>query len=175
MIIKARLTPKDITKALNTVRWYENYLQYKLEQLVSELAEVGIVVAQDNTYVEVDNVYKNMGDFILFEKNVSKTKTGAECILIAVGKPYIKRWESGEALVNPLLMAEFGSGWRAIPPHQGEFPNQTHAEEHKPWFWVDMNGNRHSSYGSEPSRPLFKAKQEMERKIREVAERVFST
>ena len=90
MIIKARLTPKDITKALNTVRWYENYLQYKLEQLVSELAEVGIVVAQDNTYVEVDNVYKNMGDFILFEKNVSKTKTGAECILIAVGKPYIK-------------------------------------------------------------------------------------
>ena len=175
MKIKVSLNSKDITDALNRVRWYESYLQWKIEQLVSELAEVGITVAKDNAYVEVDNAYKNMGDLILFEKNTSKTKTGAQCILVAVGKPYVKRWESGEALVNPLLMAEFGSGWRAIPPHQGTFPNQTHAEEHKPWFWVDMNGNRHSSYGSEPSRPLFKAKQEMERQIYEVAKRVFSS
>lgn len=175
MKINVRLNSRDIAKALKRVQWYETFLEIKVKELVSELAEVGIEVAKDNAFVEVDNIYRNMGDLIIFKKNTQTTQTGAECILIAVGKPYVKRWESGEAIVNPLLMAEFGSGWRAIPPHQGEFPNQTHANEHKPWFWVDTNGIRHSSYGSEPSRPLFKAKQEMERQIYEVAKRVFST
>lgn len=176
MKINARLTSKDITKALNIVRWYENYLQYKLEQLVSELAEVGIKEAKSHAYVEVDNVFRNMGDYILFEKDVSKTVKGATCILTAKGKPYLKEWKNGSAMVNPLLMSEFGSGIWALDNRKGSFPSET-AKEHTdnpPWFWRDTDGNLHSSKGSIPSRPLFNAKQEMERKIHEVAERVFS-
>ena len=71
-------------------------------------------------------------------------------------------------------MAEFGSGAYAIGGAQGTFPNQKHAM-HPPWYWTDMSGKMHRSYGNEPSRPLYKAKLEMEQQITEVAERVFKT
>ena len=71
MKINARLNTRDITDALNKVRWYENYLQFKVEQFVSELAEVGITVAKANTYVEYDNEYKDMGDLLNFSKDIA--------------------------------------------------------------------------------------------------------
>lgn len=174
MKINARLNSRDITDALNKVRWYENYLQSKVEQFVSELAEVGITVAKANTYVEYDDEYKDMGDLLDFSKDITVGGGKTTCTLTVTGQVYTKTWQGGSAEVNPLLMAEFGSGWRAIEGHQGTFPNQ-HVAFMRPWHWTDSNGTPHESYGSEPSRPMFRAKEEMEKQIHEVAERVFST
>lgn len=170
--INARLNNRDIQSSILKLQWYLNRLEWKAEQFVSELADIGIQVAKDNTYVEIDDVYESMGDALVFTKDIQSDVDGATCTLIVIGEPFEKIWKSGKASVNPLLMAEFGSGWRAIPGHQGTFPNQKYAFR-KPWFWVDSSGIKHSSYGSEPSRPLFKAVEEMRSQILSVAERVF--
>lgn len=174
MVIEVGLNSKDIRSAIKRIENYKIELQRKAIRFTDELAEIGITIAKENTFVEVDDEYGNMGDFITFQKETTVSGEGAVCILTAIGQQYVKRWQNGEALVNPLLMAEFGSGWRAIDGHQGTFPNQ-HVAFMRPWHWIDSKGVKHESYGSEPSRPLFKAKQEMEKQILEVAYRVFKT
>lgn len=176
MRIDARLNTRDIRSAINKLEWYKSYLQWKLERFVSELAEVGIEVIQDNIKVEYDGEVRNFGNQVTFQKEVSGDSEGATCILIAEGQPYLKEWIGGSALVNPLLMAEFGSGDYAVDGHKGSFPSPT-AKEHTdnpPWYWRDSQGKLHRSRGGEPSRPMLKAKEEMAKQIREVAERVFA-
>jgi len=172
MKINAGLNTQDINDAINRIKWYKSFLQWKLEQFVSELAEIGIEVIQDNIKVEYDGEVRNFGDAVTFQKDIKGDDEAVTCVLIAEGHPYLKEWLTGSAKVNPLLMAEFGSGAWAIGAAQGTFPNQKHAN-HPPWFWRDMQGRAHMSYGNEPSRPMLKAKEEMEQQIREVANRIF--
>lgn len=161
----------DILTTIGRIKYMQEDLQMKCEQFVSELADIGIQVAQNNTYVEVDENYQNMGGQLTFTKEFDLSD-GATCTLIVEGTPYVKNWQNGSVSVNPLLMAEFGSGWRALPGHQGTFPGQKYAFR-RPWFWIDTNGVKHSSYGDEPSRPLFKAVNEMRSQIATIAEKVF--
>lgn len=170
--LNARVSNKDITNLIQKVEDYRDQLVMKMERFVSELADIGIQVAKNNTYVEVDENYKDMGDALVFTKEFTNADN-VTCTLIVTGTPYVKNWQNGSVSVNPLLMAEFGSGWRAIPGHQGTFPGQKYAFR-RPWFWIDENGIKHSSYGDEPSRPLFKAVNEMRNQIADVAEKVFS-
>lgn len=174
MKINARLNSRSITEAINKIKWYQSDLQWKLEKFVSELAEVGIKVARENTFVEYDEQYINRGDLLEFSKDISVANNITTCTLYATAQTYTKEWKGGMAQVNPLLMAEFGSGAKAIEGHRGTFPNQ-HVAFLESWKWTDNSGVVHESSGSEPSRPLFKAKQEMERQILEVAERVFKS
>ena len=173
MKINARLNTRDITDVIRQVERFKYSIERKLTDFVLELAEVGIQVARANTYVEYDEQYMNMGDLIEFTKDTVIEDTGVTCTLTAFGQVYTKEWKNGSAQVNPLLMAEFGSGAKAIDGHRGTFPNQ-HVAFLESWHWTDNSGQVHESSGSEPSRPMFKAKEEMERQIREVAERVFS-
>lgn len=174
MIINARLNTADLNHAIKEIEQYALDLPVKAERFGAELAEIGITVARANTYVEVDDEYRNMGNAIEFRKEVVQEDGRVVTIITAIGEEYLKTWLNGSAMVNPLLMAEFGSGWRAIEGHQGTFPNQ-HVAFMRPWHWTDDSGQYHESYGSEPSRPLFKAEQEMVRQILEVAFRVFKT
>lgn len=174
MRINARLSTSSINNAIAQVEQFKRDLNAKLERFVSELADVGIEVVQDNIKVEYDGEVRNFGDAVTFQKEINGDNQAVTCVLIAEGHPYLKEWMEGSAMVNPLLMAEFGSGAYAVGAAQGTFPNQKHANN-PPWFWKDMSGKTHMSYGNEPSRPLFKAKNEMENQIRDVAQRVFST
>ena len=174
MRINARLNTRDITDTINKLKWYESYLRWKLEQFVSELADVGIRVARENTYVEYDERYINMGDLLEFSKQVTGSDNEVVCTLTVTGQLYTKEWANGSAQVNPLLMAEFGSGAKAIDGHRGTFPNQ-HVAFLDSWEWTDNSGTKHESNGSEPSRPLFKAVEEMTRQISAIADKVFGT
>lgn len=174
MRIDARLNTRDITDAINKLKWYKSHLQWQLERFVSELADVGIEVARANTYVEYDEQYINMGDLIEFSKPVTTSDNTVVCTLTATGQLYTKEWEGGSAQVNPLLMAEFGSGAKAVDGHRGTFPNQ-HVAFLESWKWKDNSGQVHESSGSTPSRPMLKAKEEMEQQIQAVAQRVFSS
>lgn len=181
MKINASLNKRDITDAINKIKWYQSYLQWKMEQFVSELAEVGIEIAKQNILVEEDGVLKDRSNLVEFTKDVSGSVEGVTCIVTALPQPYTTYWKQSKngkkmysAQVNPLLMAEFGSGAKAIDGHRGTFPAQRNAfRDH--WVWYDLDGEKHYSSGSEPSRPLFKAKQEMEQQILTVAKRVFGT
>lgn len=174
MKLEARLNTRDINNLIKQIEDFKYDLQRKLADFVIELAEVGITVARANAFVEYDEQYINMGDMLEFSKETVIEDTGVTCILTATGQVYTKEWKGGMAQVNPLLMAEFGSGAKAIDGHRGTFPNQ-HVAFLETWKWTDNSGITHESSGSEPSRPMFRAKEEMENQIRAVAERVFST
>ena len=173
MKLNARLNSRDISNLVRQVENFKYDLQRKLADFVIELAEIGITVARANTYVEYDEQYINMGDMLEFSKETVIEDAGVTCVLTATGQVYTKEWQGGSAQVNPLLMAEFGSGAKAIDGHRGTFPNQ-HVAFLQSWKWTDNSGITHESSGSEPSRPMLRAKEEMENQIREVAERVFS-
>lgn len=173
MKLNARLNSRDISNLVRQVENFKYDLQRKLTDFVLELAEIGITVARANTYVEYDEQYINMGDMLEFSKETVIEDAGVTCVLTATGQVYTKEWQGGSAQVNPLLMAEFGSGAKAIDGHRGTFPNQ-HVAFLQSWKWTDNSGITHESSGSEPSRPMLRAKEEMENQIREVAERVFS-
>lgn len=171
--ILTNVSTRQIEQAINTLKWYESRLQYKCEQVVKELADIGIEVIQDNVFVEYDGEVRNFGDSVFFRKEITTEVDGATCELFVNAEPYLKEWTTGSALVDPLLMAEFGSGAKAIDGHRGEFPNQKHAFEGS-WFWRDMSGRAHVSSGNTPSRPMFKAVQEMRQQIHTVAIKVFN-
>jgi hypothetical protein len=184
MNIDARLNTRSINNAIEQIERFKKELQTKLAQFVSELAEVGIEIAKQNIRVEEDGVMVDRSGLVQFSKDVSTTVDGVQCIIVATPTPYVTHWKRSKegkevlsAEVNPLLMAEFGSGVNAIDGHAGTFPSETAKKNvaHGSWAWYDTQGGKHISTGNTPTRPLFKAKQEMENQIREIAQRVFST
>lgn len=184
MVINARLNTRDINKAIKQIEQFEKDLRAKCELFMSELAEIGISVAKRNILVEENGNMIDRSGYVEFSKDVSPTVTGATCIIVPTPTPYITEWKRTKngkkilkAEVNPLLMAEFGSGAFALDGRKGTFPSETAAANvaHGSWAWYDVGGTKHVSTGNVPSRPLFKAKQEMVDQIRAVAERVFKT
>lgn len=176
MVVNVNITqPKSISNAIKQLEKYKADLIPKMDRFVSLLAEVGIDVVKDNTFVEYDGERRNFGDSVTFYKEILFDTEQVTCILTAEGIPYLKQWIGGEARVNPLLMAEFGSGDFALGDWKGKFPSSS-AKRHTdnpPWYWRDSGGRLHKSTGSTPSRPLYKAKQEMEKQILDIARMVF--
>lgn len=174
--IKTNISTNQLEQTIEELHKYAERLAERCDQFVNELADIGIQTAKYYLVNIVEDTSGNMvsyGDKVVFTKEVSWDTEGATCILLPVSNPYLVSWKTGSAVVDPILMAEFGSGMYAAEGHRGTFPNQTHAFDPKGWFWQDTDGKVHHSYGIEPSRPLFKAKEEMQRQIHEVAERVF--
>ena len=182
MNIKARLNTASLNNAIEQIEQFKKQLQIKLESFVSELAEVGISIAEQNILVEENGQMVDRSNLVTFTKDVSPTATGATCIVVATPTPYTTTWKQSKngkkvltAQVNPLLMAEFGSGVHALEGWKGSFPSETAKKNvaHGAWAWYDEQGGKHISSGNVPTRPLYKAKQEMINQIREVATRVF--
>lgn len=174
--IITNISTTQLNQTIEELHQYAQRLSERCEMFVNELADIGIQTAKWNLFSIVNDTDGNMvsyGDKVFFSKDVTFDTENATCIIIPDSHPYISEWKTGIALVDPLLMAEFGSGMYAIDGHRGSFPAQTHAFDPNGWFWRDLGGQLHHSYGIEPSRPLFKAKEEMRQQIHAVAERVF--
>lgn len=172
MKINISLETSEINRAIKQIESYSYDLQRKCTDFIIELANIGITVARANTVVEYDEQYIDMGDLLEFSKEIVLADGVANGKLVATGQVYTKEWQGGSAQVNPLLMAEFGSGKEALGDWRGKFPNQKLAYLNS-WWWIDNSGVKHESGGNVPSRPMFKAQQEMERQIQDVAYRVF--
>ena len=170
-VASVRKTQKELLK-------YRNDLQAKCEKLVQALANKGILVAEQNV--------GEYGKYILFEVQTEPEKLGAKALLIASNTGLIRsewRTQDGvrEADVSPLLMAEFGSGLRAnnseaadrLGMGTGTFPEQTHAEDPSGWWYMDLSGEWHHSYGIRPSMPMTMALSEIIDQISDTAREVF--
>ena len=174
--IITNISTTQLNQTIDELHQYAQRLTDRCEQFVNELADIGIQTARVNLTPLINDTDGNTLDvssLIVFTKEVSFDTETATCIILPQVQTYITEWLTGVAVVDPLLMAEFGSGMYAIEGHRGTFPNQRYAFDPKGWFWRDVNGTLHRSYGIKPSRPLFKAKEEMRNQIHEVAERVF--
>lgn len=181
--IKTKVSIDGINTTIQKLEEYIERLQWKTEIFVDRLADLGITVAKQNVLVEDNEVIVDRSNLVYFEKNVASSVDGAVCIIVPFSTPYVSMWrksKEGELLVaevDPLLMAEFGSGANAIDGHRGTFPSPTAQKnaEHGAWAWYDESGKKHVSTGNTPSRPIYKAKEEMKQQIQLVAAEVFST
>ena len=174
--ITLTLSGDSIQNTISTLQNYKQEILNKCEKLVSELADSGIEVGKSNT--------GNFGHYIIFSKQIEPNDNGCTAIVVATetGK-IISQWQTSDGIktadVSPLLMAEFGSGWRAQPHFdddrggQGTFPEQTHAFDSEGWYWRDLEGNLHHSYGITPTMPMYKAYSYMEKNIISKAKEVF--
>lgn len=185
MEISFRLSTKDIARVKREIREYQKSLVAKCSLFVEKLAERGITVAVANS-----GEYSGL---ITFSTEVESGPKGATGLMLATSGTIKRRWLSNgqirEADVSPLLMAEFGSGWKAsdasakpnalkaieLGMGQGTFPNQTHAFDEGGWYWQDLDGEWQHSEGEEPTMPMFKAALAMEQSIFDVAKEVFGT
>lgn len=173
---KTNLSVSGIKALQKQLEDYKKDLVNKCEEYVSRLAEIGIETAKHNT--------GNFGHYITFSVKTEPNKDGCAALMIATetGK-IISQWQTKDGIksadVSPLLMVEFGSGWRAKNPMdvpgvgQGTFPDQTHAFDKEGWYWKDLYGNLHHSYGITPKMPMYNAYLEMEKKLFEIAKDVF--
>lgn len=177
MKIDVSLTEKSIQDAIDKLERYKDRLQDKCIAFVGELASNGIAVARANT--------GNFGHYITFSYEIKDTTDGCTAIVLATETGQIQStWQTADGLktvdVSPLLMAEYGSGWRAKPHFndarggQGTFPGQTHAFDSEGWYWRDESGELHHSYGITPTMPMYHAFLKMENDIMKTARKNFS-
>lgn len=174
--INISLSEKSVNEAIRQLQQYKQEILKKCEQLVSELADDGIAIAETNV--------GNFGRYITFSKEIKPESDGCTAIIFATETGQIKsQWQTSDGIkaanVSPLLMAEFGSGWKAQNPlnepngGQGTFPNQTHAFDKEGWYWRDLNGELHHSYGITPTMPVYKAYVNIEQNILNKAKGMF--
>lgn len=173
----------SIDKAIKALEEYKQELTARMEKFVEKLLDVGIEAGKANS-----GQYAGM---ILFEKKVVSGSEDIEGMLIATdGQKIIREWKYRNgirrAVVSPMLMAEFGSGWLAnvlstsdyrdndIGVGQGTFPHQTHAFDKDGWFWETPDGKKHHSYGEAPVYPIHSAVLAMTFEINQIAKEVFN-
>lgn len=163
----------SVDKAIKQLEKYKKELvQTKIDRFVRRLIELGINVSYQNT--------GKYAGYIVFRKQlVNITNSSVEYLYVAKKtKDLYVEWDGGGYNIDPLLMAEFGSGWNAYDvwgvPNvgQGTHPQQKHALDPKGWWWTDDSGVHHS-YGQNPTFPVHKAWIEMKQNIDTVAKEVF--
>lgn len=176
--ITMHLSVKDIRRVQNELRQYQQELNRKCEVFCRRLAECGIEVAKQNV--------GGYGKYIAFSIKVSSDKNGCKALMVATNTGHIhSEWMTEDGVksadVSPLMMAEFGSGLKANNPNAerfgmgtGTFPGQTHATAPNGWYWMDLDGNWHHSFGITPTMPMYHASTEMILNIRKIAREVFS-
>ena len=177
--ISFNLSARSVKRAAKELLAYKKSLPVKCATFVRSLANKGILVAQENL--------GEFGKYVTFEVQVDPGRYGARAILVASNTGHItSRWMTKEgkqeADVSPLMMAEFGSGLMAnnVRAHEfgmgtGTFPEQTHAEDPNGWWYMDLDGEWHHSYGIRPTMPMWKAAVEMNDVIVETAREVFGS
>ena len=174
--ITMTLSQSSIQNAIKELRQYQNDLNRKCEIFCQRLAELGIQTAKENT--------GNFGKYISFTYEVKDRTKGCKTVMVATNTGIIhSEWQTKEGVksadVSPILMCEFGSGLKAENPKgipgvgTGTFPGQTHAEDPNGWYWMDLDGEWHHSYGVTPKMPMYHASIEMILNIQKIAREVF--
>lgn len=185
MKITLSLKESDITQTIQRLKEAQVRIRKASDLFVERLADAGIEVARGNS--------KEYGAFIVFSKYVSLYgKDDHVAIMYAQKTTDLVRkwWKNGELVsveIDPLLMEEFGSGFKAYVPKdlkyadsnllsnvgQGTFPGQTHADDPDGWSWTDENGVYHHSFGEGPGQPMYNAREAMYQQIYRIAREVF--
>ena len=181
MEIRTKLQSAELKRAADEVRQFGRDFQTKIQTLLERLVEKGINVAEATV--------GKFGNKITFSKQVDNLGV----VMVATETDYIlAEWLRGntpvEAIVSPLLMAEFGAGPHAIVWEgqlsntdtlpdgkrigRGTFPNQTHAYENS-WWYMDLNGKWHQAFGVTPTRPIHNAMLEIIAQVNATVREVF--
>lgn len=175
-VIKCNLSTDSIQKAIQDLEKYKQDLNRKIEIFTKKLAQRGVEVARHES--------GKYGKYLSFTVETENTNDGYKAVLVATNTGIIRsEWRTKEGVksadVSPLLMAEFGAGLLAENPKNipdvgaGTFPGGSHGKDPEGWWWMDLDGNWHHSYGVTPKQPMYKASMEIIRVVNEVRKEVF--
>lgn len=174
--------PKSIEKTIKYFEEMRDSFPRKVEQLCTELADIGIRIAI------AQSGGSELASYVLFSKEIkSKSDDGCEVIMFGRNITHVFGEGVNAAEINPILMMEYGSGWIGSPTKtigldvqidvgKGTFPGQTHVKEGMEsvgWFYRDRNGILHRSFGEEAYYPMQNAYDYMQTQVDEVIARVF--
>lgn len=166
MIVKFTFSEKSIKSAIDEIKAYKKWLSDKSHEFLLALAEVGMECAEANI---------QGFDGISFE-----IRDEGDCVLlVGMSEKQTRTWfnKKGQIVNNdysPIFMAEFGSGIYAVEGHRGTFPTDTkHGLKDRWSYRLTPNGKPIKTSGEPPTRPMLRASQEMESKVKEVAKKVF--
>ena len=177
------LAISDMVRIRNEVMKYRIKLVRKCDLFVKALANKGIIVAQDF-------VGDGYGKYVTFSQEITEhAQYGCKGVMFGTNTGLIKsQWQLADGTireedVSPLLMVEFGAGLRAQTNPTGTqhgmgtgtFPRQTHAWDPDGWWYKDLDGEWHHSYGVTPTMPMWNAYAEMKDQVIDTAMEVFRT
>lgn len=174
--LKADLSVQGIQKLQDELRKHQNNLTMKCRMLATELAEIGVKVA------EAKIGESPIGKYVNIKIDITEQQAGCKAILIATGE--VKESE-GYAPFNTLLAIEFGAGIHYNPTPNpnadkfgfgvGTFPGQIHAEDPNGWyFWDDRKEKWIHSYGVKATMPMYHADMEIIKNVVKKAKEVFA-
>lgn len=191
MNITVKLNSKDLNKAVKQLERYSKRFEKKVNEFLHALADRGIEVAQ-----------MNEGDFSGYIVYSKRRKDNTIKVFAKDGMKIISEWyinskspEVRSVEISPLLMAEFGSGFEAIPRGvkgvgQGTLNTYGHANDPDGWYWYqdeptsysgdyfikEKNGRyKFYSKGTRPSQPMLKMVEALIEEVEEIARQVFGS
>lgn len=170
--IPVEMDLNSIKKSIAKLERYKQELSQKNKAMLEELGDIGIGVIESNrgSFAHKLRTKKWQVEFRggkTHRENIVLRQTGN------VSVSWLRRGQKVTVKVSPLMMTEYGSGKFAVEGHRGTFPGQTHAFQDS-WTWIGLDGKQYSSSGFTPTRPMHKARNELVKRIPEVARRHFS-
>ena len=195
MIYNVKLDSNELNELARKLDVYATRFELKIRTFLKMLADLAIDVAQTNE-----------GDFagLIVYSKVFETNEGGQTVkMVAKSDPITRAWYASSISnevrteeISPLLMAEFGSGHKAISASgeaegmggQGTLNLYHHAFDSNGWYWWtdepngdsdaqlvnDTNGRfKYHSYGQAPSQPLHNAVMACIREVEGIAREVF--
>lgn len=173
--LTATLSTDSIRKLQDELRKYQNDLTRKCRLLATELAEIGVKVA------EAKIGESPLGKYVSIQTDITEEQAGCKAILIATGE--VKESE-GYASFNTLLAIEFGAGIHHNPTPNpsadkfglgvGTFPGQIHAFEDGWYYWDDKAQEWRYTHGVKATMPMYSADMAIIKDIVKTAKEVFS-
>ena len=178
--VKIRLSGRGASQIAQTLAQaftdYVEELHDRTNTFVEELADTGV---QAGVAVVRDTEYANDIDFGV-ERNDTTGNIHKVTVKASADDKEVhwytneKRTERRSEMINPLLMAEFGSGFENIGTYpvqdgfsseaarlgmvQGSLsPSYGHAKDPNGWGYFDDSGNLHITRGEPPTAPMFNA------------------
>ena len=192
--INFTLDPNDMRRAASELRDYADGFVEKVKAFNEACADHGIMIA---TMHEGD-----FAGYIVYSKKFEIGDNDYTVYITATSSEILKTWytsakgsKTKSASINPLLMAEFGSGFEALKDipkgvvaGQGTLNTYGHANNPNGWSWwsddaTDQSGARfikaeggrwlfHST-GTKPTRPLHEAAMSLIRDVEGIAVAIF--
>ena len=188
------LDPNELRQTANELREYAEEFQMKVRAFFEACADHGIMIAS-----------MHEGDFsgyIVYSKKFEIQDDEYVISIIATDTPLTRTWYTSATggktksdTISPLLMAEFGSGFKALSDipagvnaGQGTLNTYGHANQSYGWTWWDDNAYDQDgaemikfnkgrwlfrSYGTPPSRPLHNAVMSLIKDVEGIAVSIF--
>ena len=178
-IYNARLSERSINALIKKIDTYKKQLDRKNKEFIQRLSDLGVNVALMTLASKGSGDASRAAKFKVTFNVEDKTVEGIIAITSMPNRtsdgrvfyPHLA-WEfgagnyfNGAASPNPKA-AEMGMGI-------GTFPGQTHVPDPGYWYYIDENGDKVRSYGTQATMPMYNASLEMIRQIETVAREVF--